>query len=379
MFKNAGILLLSATILAQFIFSQPVLSQVPYIPYGPEGLMYSCRQYKSSNGCRGELVDSLQESTTFRRAKRSTKNEFRKVQRERSRARRKGHRSIVLRTISDASILRKVQKGIRRCQSYQESSCRYEDYGYNNPLFSDVCEAFGTTAYSAQEDPRYTKNGHLRIVNGAVCNFNDTPIVPIDFRGNQYCTGNVIAEKVILTAAHCVEGISCEQLSVTNGTGIRRAVSGCVMHPKYRNGEENDIAILYLEDSIQTNIIQILTQNDLQRGESAVFAGFGASETYQYRQLRGTQNTLTRVEDDGIDVVYNSQDITKGNTCYGDSGGPLAVWRDSQWVLAGIVSNGDAYNCALPGYERSDISRWANITSPDNLAFIRKYTDGIID
>ena len=36
------------------------------------------------------------------------------------------------------------------------------------------------------------------------------------------------------------------------------------------------------------------------------------------------------------------------DTCQGDSGGPLMAFKNSQWVLAGITSNG--IGCALPDY-----------------------------
>jgi hypothetical protein len=52
----------------------------------------------------------------------------------------------------------------------------------------------------------------------------------------RYCTGTLVLPHVVLTAAHCLEGIGPEQLQITAG-GDEHPVTRYLIHPDYRPGE----------------------------------------------------------------------------------------------------------------------------------------------
>ncbi len=360
-------------------------AEIPYIPLGPRGLLYSCEQEQTRSECRGTLLDADGRETRFRRAQSNVRRLIRKAKTRRKRAKRRGDRKTVLRAIADVGTLRQVRGGLYSCRQYRANRCKLDTSYYSNDNFGEACEAFGSSLYEPEEeniiiyDYHSKERAHNRIVNGSACSFSQSPVVPVDYRGSQYCTGNVIADTVILTAAHCVNSIPCEQLSVRNGDDLRRDVLGCVVHPEYTGGEKHDIALLYLGESIETEIFPIYTENDIEVGEEVLFAGYGVSESDDTTHFRATSNTISSVDEESLEIEYLTELEDEGNTCYGDSGGPLVVKRDGYWVLAGVVSNGDAANCAMSGYEKQDISRWANVTSASNLQFIKDFTENILD
>ncbi len=359
-----------------FLLLLPALlsAQVPDIPLGPHGAIFTCEQQQDDSGCYGEVFDSASEYVTFTKAKRKIKRLIRKNQRNRLRAKSSGDRNTSQEYIGNVHVLRKVRAGINSCRDYEDAECRESTPGFHNSEVAEVCDAFGETAPDSGEDV------HIRIVNGAICSLDNSPVVSIERKGSQHCTGNVIADTVVLTAAHCVQGVHCRQLSVLNFTRkLRRNVKRCVVHPGYNGFEDHDMALVFLDESIETGIIPVHKYNDMKRGEEVIFAGYGVSEDDDYPNLRGTRNYLSWVSKGGLEVDYESGDTDTGNSCNGDSGGPLAIRREAEWRLIGVVSNGDAEDCALPGYESSDISRWTNVTAPRNIDFIADYTSGIID
>ncbi len=358
------------------------LAQLPSIPDGPDGTLFTCAQAEDDLGCYGNLLDANSESIGFRRAKRTIRRNLRLTKRERRDARRIGDFDSVDVYTAEITLLKSIRRAARQCFRYDDPDCtdsgsggeegggKSGETGGGNTSVTEACNALGNTS----SDRHY-----IRIVNGAVCTRGDSPIVPIYNNGSQHCTGSVIAANVVVTAAHCVVDTNCGNLTVTTGSGLSRSVQSCPSHPSYDGySEDNDVALLILSGDLDSSTITLHTTADVQVGEQVAFAGYGRNEEDD-ENLRATFNTLTDVSTGSLVVEYTQGNSSIGNSCNGDSGGPLAVQRNGEWVLIGAVSNGDAQNCALPGYESSDVSRWANLTSSSNLQFIADNTSGIVD
>ncbi|XP_059474203.1 trypsin-1-like [Neocloeon triangulifer] len=183
------------------------------------------------------------------------------------------------------------------------------------------------------------------------------------------CGASIISETFVLTASHCVDGLSAAVLSVRSGSvnlseGTRHQVTRVIMHENFDalDSFNNDIAILEVEPPFvygpYVQPIALPNQGDEPAvGTAATVIGWGQIEdggalSAELKELvveiRDQKLCQTVYNGIGYDV-YPGQicaDFPDGNigACNGDSGGPLFV----DGVVVGLVSWSDG--CAIPGY-----------------------------
>ncbi|XP_047523174.1 chymotrypsin-1-like [Pieris napi] len=183
-------------------------------------------------------------------------------------------------------------------------------------------------------------------------------------RSDQYnsvfCGGAIIADRWILTAAHCLEGVSANVLSVVAGTnsirsgGTRYKIDKIINHEKYTaRPNVNDIALLRTTQSIEftykVKAIEVATE-DPNPGDLCKLSGWGFTDQNQRNSPDKLQWLDVKIISENDCKTSNLKRFEKsfpitGNhicalnkngegTCQGDSGGSLVCNNKS----CGIVS-----------------------------------------
>lgn len=244
-----------------------------------------------------------------------------------------------------------------------------------------------------------------RIIGGSNASIRDAPWqvalvisdASSDFDG-QFCGGSILAPTWVITAAHCldIEGLSESNLTVVAGTSSLSSesltgieVDEFILHPDWASDEvsheyANDLALISLKTPISmvrnvTAAIALPTARP-KSNSSALISGWGVTNNgFSAHKLQKAQVRI--VSDSVCSQIYNSavyefvddhkpaiMVCASGNnfssdTCYGDSGGPLAIRVSNRWELHGITSFG--VECAVspfPGVytEVYDYKEWIN-------------------
>ncbi|MDQ3559553.1 MAG: serine protease [Pseudomonadota bacterium] len=192
-----------------------------------------------------------------------------------------------------------------------------------------------------------------------------------------FCGGSVIDAKWILTASHCLDGLSAQELHVAAGTNhldqtVRRInARRLITHRKYAAPSfDNDVALVELLSPLSIGgTIQSIALLDANSENTVLIpddekklwvTGWGATEAggAVVKDLREVDVPFVTRETCNDPLSYNGE-ITENmicagiaaggqDSCQGDSGGPLITSPAQEKPrLAGIVSWGEG--CAQPG------------------------------
>lgn len=197
------------------------------------------------------------------------------------------------------------------------------------------------------------------IVNGAPT--SDYPATGmLLMQGQPSCTGTVVGPRTVLTAAHCVDGVSPTSLEFGFGPSAGQIqasvqVIGTAQHPKWDSQQLlNDIAVLTLAEDAP---VQRASMNSFMDagwvGKQVTLVGYGVTDGPS-QSGAGTKR-MVDVTIDQVDATTLHYTTEQGKTaCNGDSGGPAYVEVDGNLVIVGVTSYGDQ-NCQQFGvYTRVD-------------------------
>lgn len=206
-----------------------------------------------------------------------------------------------------------------------------------------------------------------RIVGGMYTEISKYPYqLSLEYLGKHFCGAALISPDWVITAAHCVDRLFINFISVRAGA-TREGEGGKVVrikekltHSRFdRSAIDYDIALLKLNEPISevyAKPIKLPREGlILKEGVIGEVTGWGAtSETGSVsKQLRVTEVPV--LSQSSCRKIYGTNAITTRmfcagyseggkDACQGDSGGPFVV-NDT---LYGIVSWG--YGCARPGH-----------------------------
>lgn len=234
------------------------------------------------------------------------------------------------------------------------------------------------SASAANIDPNLKIDLDPRIVNGQSSTRGQFPYYALLFintaQGRGSCGGNLISNRWILTAAHCVDGgdsfeVHLGALHVGNLTEPGRVIvqtRTAFKHPLYvRQVVWNDIALIRLNEPVTfSDTIQPVrppTYEFLPINTPLTAIGFGLQNTSATTLApilqHATLNVLSHLEClRTFPFLFLRRTVicTRGqqleSTCNGDSGGPLVIFdaeNPNNATLIGLTSFGSSEGCHL--------------------------------
>lgn len=186
----------------------------------------------------------------------------------------------------------------------------------------------------------------LSILNGTDCPTGAAAVVLLNMRDRNgfsvgACSGTVISERAILTAAHCLSS-DVQLVRLFLGSGPEIVAESFAAHPAYRGGSTADVGVVIMAQPIGRAPMPLLLGRDARVGEPAIIAGWGRNQNDVPATLRAGMTTITAAGGTLLETQYSA---SASSICSGDSGGPIFLSEGGVWAVGGVTSSTSANIC----------------------------------
>lgn len=173
------------------------------------------------------------------------------------------------------------------------------------------------------------------------------------------CTGTLIGNNLVLTAAHCISEnpTTMAVIFMTNlvsgqiNKELVRRVDGAIANPSYASNQNNDkntgdIALVHFQGQLPAGyqavpLLPAARASLLRKGQLILLAGYGISNGVTKVGSGILRQTSIRIFDERFSQTEVKLDQTQGTgACHGDSGGPAILFIGSQAYVWGVTSRG---------------------------------------
>ena len=185
----------------------------------------------------------------------------------------------------------------------------------------------------------------------------------IDGSGKNFCTGTLVGDNVVLTAAHCVRGIDVDLFRFAIGNDVAQPdqvfdVVATRVNPLWDGATvAHDNALLFLKQSASRMTTPVPINRETVTsliGQSVQNVGYGAIDPNNVggnSQRWWTVEPVTSV--DATSLIVDGRGVS--STCKGDSGSPsLYKFPDGQLRAIGTLYGGETSCIGLDKYARVD-------------------------
>lgn len=187
------------------------------------------------------------------------------------------------------------------------------------------------------------------------------------FDGQSGCTGTLVAADAVLTAGHCLAGMSAERVAfavgadVSAGAAASYPAASLAVHPQYQEGGESgptfDIAVMRLAQPAAVAPMAFNAEDaGGLAGQEVLLVGYGlTARPSEGGDATGVKHSVT-IPILGVSEQTLDFTITEGKTgCFGDSGGPALHTGAGGPVVVGVTSWGDTDCNGEFHYTRTDV------------------------
>ncbi len=172
--------------------------------------------------------------------------------------------------------------------------------------------------------------------------------VLLDATGSYFCSGTLIAPRIVVTAAHCVKGSSTPKfvtftLRSDDPAAVKIPVESSRATLNYGKGTaDGDFGYVLLSKDAAVDPVIVATMAEekmlICEGCQLTLVGYGSTA------LGDTREGIKRLATTNVAKVVGGKIQTAptgSGTCHGDSGGPaFAQTSEGEWRLVGIASTG---------------------------------------